>query len=226
MARAPAVAAARRDGAGGGQPVHGRAAARDLDRLARAGRRGRADDDGGARRRSWRWRCSAAALVWALNRMGAAYDRAIGRPAGRRQTTWLKPFNSGSGSAQAAGAARARHDPRGRGRARRARVRGVVLLLRGVVARVGVRSCLAAARERRPRRTSTAALRRRVRWGWRSRGSWNRFHRPVNATRAPNLAGHVALTAMYAVNAPWRPKTRVDVTLTGTKRTRLPQCRS
>ena len=42
-------------------------------------------------------------LVVALNRMGAAHDRAIGRVAGRRQTTWLKPFNSGSGSAQAPG---------------------------------------------------------------------------------------------------------------------------
>jgi hypothetical protein len=36
-----------------------------------------------------------AALVWALNRMGAAHDELIGRPAARRQTTWMKPFNSG-----------------------------------------------------------------------------------------------------------------------------------
>ena len=36
-----------------------------------------------------------AALVWALNRMGAAHDALIGRPAERRQTTWMKPFNSG-----------------------------------------------------------------------------------------------------------------------------------
>ena len=45
--------------------------------------------------------CSA--LVWALNRMGAAHDRAIGRVAGRRQTTWLKPFNSGSAGADGPG---------------------------------------------------------------------------------------------------------------------------
>jgi hypothetical protein len=42
--------------------------------------------------------CSA--LVWALNRMGAAHDALIGRPAERRQTTWMKPFNSGSARAQ------------------------------------------------------------------------------------------------------------------------------
>jgi hypothetical protein len=41
-----------------------------------------------------------AALVWALNRMGAAHDALIGRPAERRQTTWMKPFNSGSAQAQ------------------------------------------------------------------------------------------------------------------------------
>ena len=44
--------------------------------------------------------CSA--LVWSLNRMGAAHDALIGRPATRRQTTWMKPFNSGSASAQGA----------------------------------------------------------------------------------------------------------------------------
>ncbi len=37
--------------------------------------------------------CSA--LVWSLNRMGAAHDALIGRPAERRQTTLMKPFNSG-----------------------------------------------------------------------------------------------------------------------------------
>jgi hypothetical protein len=37
-----------------------------------------------------------AALVWALNRMGAAHDALIGRPATRRQTTWMKPFNAGT----------------------------------------------------------------------------------------------------------------------------------
>ena len=42
--------------------------------------------------------CSA--LVWALNRMGAAHDALIGRPAERRQTTWMKPFNSGPARAQ------------------------------------------------------------------------------------------------------------------------------
>jgi hypothetical protein len=34
------------------------------------------------------------ALVWALNRLGAAHDAVAGRPAVRRQTTWMKPFNS------------------------------------------------------------------------------------------------------------------------------------
>jgi hypothetical protein len=42
--------------------------------------------------------CSA--LVWALNRMGAAHDALIGRPPERRQTTWMKPFNSGPARAQ------------------------------------------------------------------------------------------------------------------------------
>jgi hypothetical protein len=45
--------------------------------------------------------CSA--LVWALNRMGAAHDALLGRPAARRQTTWMKPFNSGSARTQGAG---------------------------------------------------------------------------------------------------------------------------
>jgi hypothetical protein len=42
--------------------------------------------------------CSA--LVWALNRMGAAHDALIGRSPVRRQTTWMKPFNAGSARAQ------------------------------------------------------------------------------------------------------------------------------
>jgi hypothetical protein len=42
--------------------------------------------------------CSA--LVWSLNRMGAAHDALIGRPVERRQTTWMKPFNSGPAHAQ------------------------------------------------------------------------------------------------------------------------------
>lgn len=41
-----------------------------------------------------------AALVSALNRLGAAHDALIGRPAARRQTTWMKPFNSGAAEAQ------------------------------------------------------------------------------------------------------------------------------
>src|ERR687893_2854657 len=44
-----------------------------------------------------------AALVWALNRMGAAHDALVGRPAARRQTTWMKPFNSGPAHAQQGG---------------------------------------------------------------------------------------------------------------------------
>jgi hypothetical protein len=41
-----------------------------------------------------------AALVWALNRMGAAHDALVGRPAERRQTPWMRPFNAGSARAQ------------------------------------------------------------------------------------------------------------------------------
>ena len=41
--------------------------------------------------------CSA--LVWALNRLGAAHDALAGRHATRRQTPWMKPFNSGSAQA-------------------------------------------------------------------------------------------------------------------------------
>lgn len=40
------------------------------------------------------------ALVWALDAMGAMHDELIGRPAGRRQSPWMKPFNSPSGRAQ------------------------------------------------------------------------------------------------------------------------------
>jgi hypothetical protein len=35
------------------------------------------------------------ALVWALNRMGAAHDDLVGRAAGRRQAPWMRPFNTG-----------------------------------------------------------------------------------------------------------------------------------
>lgn len=35
------------------------------------------------------------ALVWALNLLGAAHDDLTGRRVARRQTTWMKPFNSG-----------------------------------------------------------------------------------------------------------------------------------
>ncbi len=38
-----------------------------------------------------------AALVAALNRMGAAHDRLAGRQANRRQTPWMRPFNSDPG---------------------------------------------------------------------------------------------------------------------------------
>ncbi len=38
------------------------------------------------------------ALIWALNAMGAKHDELIGRPQGRRrQSPWMKPFNSPSG---------------------------------------------------------------------------------------------------------------------------------
>ena len=43
------------------------------------------------------------ALVWALNRLGAAHDELVGRPARRRQTTWMKPFNSGPAHAGGGG---------------------------------------------------------------------------------------------------------------------------
>ena len=44
-----------------------------------------------------------AGLVWSLNRLGAAHDALIGRTAARRQTTWMKPFNSGPAHAPAGG---------------------------------------------------------------------------------------------------------------------------
>src|SRR3954469_6903966 len=34
-----------------------------------------------------------AALVWALDRLAAAYDGLIGTLPARRQTTWMRPFN-------------------------------------------------------------------------------------------------------------------------------------
>ncbi len=42
------------------------------------------------------------ALVWALNRLGAAHDDLVGRAATRRQTPWMKPFNSGPAHATGA----------------------------------------------------------------------------------------------------------------------------
>jgi hypothetical protein len=43
-------------------------------------------------------------LIWALNAMGAMHDELAGRPAGRRrQSPWMKPFNSPSGRAQGIG---------------------------------------------------------------------------------------------------------------------------
>lgn len=44
-----------------------------------------------------------AALVAALNRIGAAHDRLAGRPPNRRQTPWMRPFNSGAGRGDGAG---------------------------------------------------------------------------------------------------------------------------
>ncbi len=44
------------------------------------------------------------ALVWALSAMGEMHDGLIGRPAGRRrQSPWMKPFNSPRGSSQGPG---------------------------------------------------------------------------------------------------------------------------
>ena len=43
------------------------------------------------------------ALVWALNRMGAAHDALVGRPAGRRQSPWMKAFNEAGARSDGAG---------------------------------------------------------------------------------------------------------------------------
>jgi hypothetical protein len=40
------------------------------------------------------------ALIWVLNVMGAKHDELIGRPAARRQSAWMKPFNSPSSRSQ------------------------------------------------------------------------------------------------------------------------------
>ena len=40
------------------------------------------------------------ALIWALNRMGAAHDALVGYTAARRQSPWMRPFNAPSGRAQ------------------------------------------------------------------------------------------------------------------------------
>jgi hypothetical protein len=40
------------------------------------------------------------ALIWALNALGTLHDELVGRPAGRRQSPWMKPFNSPSTRAQ------------------------------------------------------------------------------------------------------------------------------
>jgi hypothetical protein len=44
-----------------------------------------------------------AGLVRALARMGAAHDALTGRAVTRRQTTWMKPFNSGPAHATSGG---------------------------------------------------------------------------------------------------------------------------
>jgi hypothetical protein len=43
------------------------------------------------------------ALVWALSAMSAKHDELIGRPVDRRQSPWMKPFNSPSGRSQGIG---------------------------------------------------------------------------------------------------------------------------
>jgi hypothetical protein len=45
---------------------------------------------------------ACAALVWALNALGAKHDELIGRPAARRQSPWMRAFNTPSGRSQAA----------------------------------------------------------------------------------------------------------------------------
>ena len=42
-------------------------------------------------------------LIWALNAMGVKHDELIGRTASRRQSPWMKPFNSPSGGSQGSG---------------------------------------------------------------------------------------------------------------------------
>ena len=43
------------------------------------------------------------ALVWALNAMGAKHDELIGRAASRRQSPWMRAFNTPASGSQAAG---------------------------------------------------------------------------------------------------------------------------
>jgi hypothetical protein len=45
---------------------------------------------------------ACAALVWALNALGAKHDELIGRQAPRRQAPWMRAFNTPSGRSQAA----------------------------------------------------------------------------------------------------------------------------
>ena len=40
------------------------------------------------------------ALIWALNAMGAKHDELVGRPADRRRSPWMKPFNDPGGPSQ------------------------------------------------------------------------------------------------------------------------------
>ena len=42
------------------------------------------------------------ALIWALNAMGAMNDGLVGRPAGRRQSPWMRPFNDPGGPSEGA----------------------------------------------------------------------------------------------------------------------------
>jgi hypothetical protein len=44
-----------------------------------------------------------AALGWALNRLAAAHDALVGRPTARRQTAWMRPFNTGTAETQGSG---------------------------------------------------------------------------------------------------------------------------
>ena len=163
------AAAARADGAGGGQPVHGRAAVRDLGRLTRPGRRRLADDDGRARRRARCWRSCAGALVWALHSVGRGPRRARGRPAARvarRRGCGRSTARRAHGDRQPA---RARQGARRRRRARRARLRGVVLLLRRLLDRPrSSRNPAVSRTRRRSARCDSRRDRRRSRSGTRS----------------------------------------------------------